>query len=356
MQKKSLIQSGNIKEDLLFWTNQYLSYKIQTYFRTSKQNSINDIVELKDKVQSSKSIDETKEHCAYAIKHGLKSLYKVIHGASKFYEFIIEYTSSIQNIDNAAFKNFKDSLHVAEGTAKNYINIAIELITYIENTNSDGFKFDIEHDKQRVAKVKKKARDAMSADEFRLFNKKITAYNYGDDEFTRVRDILILRFILLCGLKPSEVIELKLGESLIFNGNDLYLKISNRKEIIPIPRKPFIRFLNKYIELKQQNKDGYFFYGIREKDEQLNFRYIHRLIETMLEFSGIRKRENDAEMLRTSLAVYLYNNRVDGGQIVLNTIQTIMGHQTLAQTKEMIGFHDDALAIAADVFEKDLFE
>lgn len=356
MEKFPTNKSNNIKDNMHFWVKQYLAYKIQTFFETSKKNSIDDIVVLKDEILSSKDFAQTKTLCSSAINQGLKSLYRVLHGVTNFYSFAVDNVGDIESINDKTIEVYRDSLDVADSTAKGYIDVAIELLTFIENKNSDNFKFNIEYKVQRTKKARKKVRDAMNNDEFKLFNKKIAEYDYKGNEFARARDVMIIRFILLCGLKPNEVMELKLGDSLIFNESELYLKLDNRKENIPIPRKLFIRFLNKYLELKENNKDGYFFYGVRNKDEQISVKYIHRLIETMLEYSGIHKRESDAEMLRTSLAVYLYNNRAMGSQIVINTIQNIMGHTTLSQTRDMIGFHDANIAIVSDVFEKDLIE
>jgi len=352
--KKNISQFKDIKKDLLFWISEYINYKLSVLFESSIENNIDDITEIKHSISDSKDIDELSKNANVAINSGLGSLKKPLYGVKKFYAYAVEYTTDIKKIDDRLLRDFRESHIGKPNTKKNDIDVTIELLNFIENSTSHNF--DIIYQGARIKKPRKKVRDAMDSDEFKLFNKKITEYLYKD-EITKARDIIIIRMILFCGLKPKEIVELKLGDEFVFQGQNLYLDMKNRKGIgkdepFPLPRKHFIRQLNLYAELKKKNKDGFFFYNLDKRDNQLETSYIEQLIKDLLKFASINKRESDSEMLRTSLAIYLYNNRAKGSQIVLNTIQKIMAHKRLSETKAMIGFHDEELSTVTDIFEE----
>jgi len=352
MSKKfALSPSNEIQADLLFWVKQYLAFKLQSLFEDSQSNTIDDIIDLRDSILNANNIEAAKKVCNEAIRNNLKSLTKVLGGSTRFYNFAIEYTTSIKNIQDQTMLDFEEWMKLAPSTKKNYVDIATELTTYIQKSNKEGHDFNISYETVRTKKQGKKQRDAMDSEQFKMFNKEIEKYPFKN-ELTKARDILAIRFILLCGLKPREVVSLEFGKDLIFKNKDLYLH--NRKNRYDLPRKHFIRPLNKYIELKEDNYKGYFFYDLEDARENLSVKYIQNLIERLLEYTGIKTREADSEMLRTSLAVYLYNNRSENKQISLNTIQELLGFDRVSKARDMVGFHADSLVKVTDVFEKDL--
>jgi len=347
----------NINEDLLYWVANYINYKASELFDKSTKNTIEDIITIKDNISNSKNINELTTNVTVPINQGLASLKKVLYGTIKFYNFTIDYTTDIKNINDRLLNDFKESLTGTDNTKKNEVDVTIELLNFIENSTKHNF--NIVYKGMRVKKPKKKIRDAMDSEEFKKFNNSLSDYEYKD-EITKARDIIIVRLILLCGLKPKEIVELKLSADdgeFMYKGNELYIDMKNRKhigkqEVFYLPRKHFIRQLNKYAELKEYNKDNFLFYDLDNKDKQLKVSYIEQLVKNLLLHSNIKRRESDSEMLRTSLAVYLYNNREKGSQIVLNTIQKILGFNRLIAVKEMIGFHDEELSTVTNIFEE----
>lgn len=348
--KTPLSPHQTIKDDLLLWTKKYLVHKLRTLFKDSKTNTINDITILEHRLLDAQDIKSVKEVCNEAIRNNLKSLIKVLSGSIRFYTFITEHTSNIKSIDNQTILNFKDTMDLADGTIKNYIDVATELVTFIEKNNSDKYLFNITNEIIRTKKQHKKVRDALSSSDFRMFNREIEEYPYRD-ETTKARDILVIRFILLCGLKASDVIELELNKDLVYTKKDLYLQLSSRKERFNLPRKHFVKQLDKYIALEQKSHKGAFFYDLSNKNKKLTLKYIQELIKELLSFAKIQIREPSAEVLRTSLAVYLYNYRTEGKQITLNTIQELLGLERVSKVKEMIGFHDNTSFTVTDVFK-----
>lgn len=350
----SLSPFGEIKEDLFWWLKEYLVYKLQTLFSESAAaTTIDDIIDLKTRLQEAEDIQLVKNVCNEAIQGNLKSMTKPLNGATRFYLFAIDYALSLKSFNDQTILDFKSSMDLAQSTIKNYVDVATELLTFIENKNAEQFKFGITYDEVRPKKAKRKVRDAMSTEEFARFNKEIERYPFEND-LMKARDVLIVRLILLAGLKPSEIVDLKDGYSIVHKDKELYVKPITRSLRFDLPRKHFIRQINKYAELKEKNRDGYFFYDIKKKNTKLNTTYIQALVKRLLDFTKINRRESDAEMLRTSLAVWLYNHRSKDRQISLKTIQDIMGFDRVSKVKEMIKFHDDEVATVTDIFEKDL--
>ena len=163
--------------------------------------------------------------------------------------------------------------------------------------------------------------------------------------------------MLYSGITPKELVSLKLGKSLIVDKKSIYISKSIGRTVdIELPRNKLIKYINRYLELKEENKNGYFFYALTNKDEMLHTVMVNELVKTMLEYAKIKRREMNATLLRVSLAVYLYNHRKDGKHFHLSAIQAIMGHKNRADTEKMIGFHAKQYVSINDAFLEENFE
>jgi integrase len=223
----------------------------------------------------------------------------------------------------------------------------IELLGFIEKSNMDNFKFNIDYEKVRLVKPKPKIHDSMDSAEFNRFSKVLPRYLY-DSDFEKCRNILICRILLYSGITPSELLSLDVGKNFIIGDKTFIIVLDNRKVDIELPRNKIVRHFNKYMELKENRKDTKIFYDVSVKQ-------INEIVKSLLEFASIKRRDMNATLLRVSFAVYLYNSRENNLQYNITTIQHLLGHSNRADTENMIGFHDKKYASISDVFDKEDF-
>lgn len=345
------------QENLLHWTKVYLAHKSLELFKKSKENRVDDIIKSRDEILNSKTFEGVQKACKELIKSDLKSLAMPLGAVAKFYSFAIENNSDFKAFNSDFIYAFSERMTVAESTRKTYLDCVLELLTYIENTNTDGFKFGIEYEGARLKKSKPKVYDAMDDEEFARFSKMLPQYEKYKNEFEKCRTVLICRIMLYSGITPKELVSLKLGKSLIVDKKSIYISKSIGRTVdIELPRNKLIKYINRYLELKEENKNGYFFYALTNKDEMLHTVMVNELVKTMLEYAKIKRREMNATLLRVSLAVYLYNHRKDGKHFHLSAIQAIMGHKNRADTEKMIGFHAKQYVSINDAFLEENFE
>lgn len=353
--KHELNQANRFSESLLFWTKEYLAHKALELFRKSKQNKVDDIIASKDVILNAKNIIEVKNACNALIQKGLRSLSKPLSGTISFFDYATYSIDSFVAIDTSLIYTFSSSLNLAETTKRNHADIVIELLTFIENMNIEGFKFNVEYETARAKRPRAKAHDAMDSEEFLRFSKEITKFKAKTD-FEKGRNILMCRILLYSGITPKELVSLELGKSFIVDKDSMYLKLGNRSIPLILPRNKLIKYFNQYQELRQKSNHGYLFYGLTNPNEMLNTKQVNEIVKTMLKDAKIERREMNATLLRVSLAVFLYNYRKDGKQFPLSAIQQIMGHKNRADTENMIGFHAKDCVEITDVFLSENFD
>jgi hypothetical protein len=207
------------QENLLHWTKVYLAHKSLELFKKSKENRVDDIIKSRDEILNSKTFESVQKACKELIKSDLKSLAMPLGAVAKFYSFAIENNSDFKAFNSDFIYAFSERMTVAESTRKTYLDCVLELLTYIENTNTDGFKFGIEYEGARLKKSKPKVYDAMDDEEFARFSKMLPQYEKYKNEFEKCRTVLICRIMLYSGITPKELVSLKLGKSLIVDKN-----------------------------------------------------------------------------------------------------------------------------------------
>ena len=356
MQKKHpLNKTKDFNAFLFFWTKEYLAFKALELFRKSKQNKVDDIIASKDAILNAQTIPELKTACNALIQKGLRSLSKYLGGAVGFFEYTSQTTNDFMAINTDFIHSYAQSLTSAETTKRNHVDVTLELLTYIENSNTEKFKFNIEYELARAKRPKAKVHDAMDAEEFVRFSKTLPQFK-GKTEFERCRNILMCRILLYSGITPKELVSLQIGKSFIVDDDSIYLKLENRTVPIYLPRKKLIKYFNEYQSLREKSKFDYLFYAPSNPDEMLDTKQVNEIVKTMLKIAKIERREMNATLLRVSLAVYLYNHRKDGKQFHLSAIQQIMGHKNRADTENMIGFHAKEYVEFSDVFLDEGFE
>lgn len=343
------------ENDLLYWVKAYIGHKVLELFKSSKENKVDDIIVYINQITNAKNFDELQVTCKELIKDGLKSLSKPLASMGKFYPYALNHTTDFDLIHDDFMFHFSTSLNLAASTKKTYLDSVLEFLTFIENTNTENFKFCIEYQEVRIKKPKPKVHDAMDEEEFLRFSKLLPTL-IVDNEFEKCRMVLICRIMLYSGITPKELTGLKLGKSLIVDKKGIYLNLENRDIKIYLPRNKLIKYFHKYLELKKENKDGFFFYSLHDINKTLTTSQVNELVKAMLIKAKIERRELNATLLRVSLAVFLYNYRKDGKQFHLTSIQKILGQNNRAETENMIGFHAKEYAQINDVFLDENFD
>lgn len=135
---------------------------------------------------------------------------------------------------------------------------------------------------------------------------------------------LIISLIYACGMRVSEVINLK-NSNLDFVEKVGYIKMAKgRKDrIFNIPDK-LSRRLNKQIKKQKEKDQEYLFSGPKGK---LSSRNIQKIVSNAARKAGITK-EVHTHTLRHSFATHLLENGVD-----IRKIQELLGHSDLSTTQ-----------------------
>lgn len=138
-------------------------------------------------------------------------------------------------------------------------------------------------------------------------------------------DILILEVLYQCGLRRSELINLR--EEHI---SELNIKVQgkgNKERLIPISNKIYSR-LKDFIQTKKDfdiESNGYLFQ--LENGRQLYPKYVYNMVKDAIgSISTMEKRS--PHVLRHSFATHLSNQGAD-----LNAIKELLGHASLAATQ-----------------------
>lgn len=352
--KDKLSKFNNIEQDLLFWVNIYLRYKTLDYYQKNDTNKIESISDVTQELRNSTSIEKTKE-IAYKLKHnGLKSISKLIGATVSFYGFIQTRNNteplSMQSLNADLIEDYKENIDLAQSSKKVYVDVIIELLTLVGNSNTDGFKYDLDVDKIRLPKVRTPLTDAMDKEEFKKFNKDLPKSQKNKSDFERARNILMCRILLYSGITAGELESLQLNKNFFLTDKGMKISFPNRIEI-DLPRALLISYFNEYKTLSKSEHN----YDI---ETNLLFNLSRLQIDTIVKNAllsiGINRKPLTAKLLRVSFAVYLYNSRTEDKQISVETIKELLNLKNKDDLMKMINFHDKKFAKVSNIFLKDL--
>ncbi|NIO21862.1 MAG: tyrosine-type recombinase/integrase [Candidatus Aenigmarchaeota archaeon] len=132
------------------------------------------------------------------------------------------------------------------------------------------------------------------------------------------RDNIMLKCMFYLGLRNSEVLNLRIEDIDLINGNVKVVQGKGRKDrYVPIPTKPFASEIRSYIGERQTGKLFY-----------VSDRHIRRIVKQHAVKAGIRKPEEvHPHTLRHSYATFLQDKGTP-----LNVIQDILGHARIDTT------------------------
>jgi len=144
------------------------------------------------------------------------------------------------------------------------------------------------------------------------------------------RNRTILETLYSCGLRVSELINLKCSKLFLEDGFLIVVGKGNKERTVPL-NKILIKYLKNYIRLIRSHQDiatgheDYVFLNNRGK--QLTRMMIFTIVKKYTEKSGIKKNISP-HTFRHSFATHLLQGGAD-----LRAIQTMLGHESISTTE-----------------------
>ena len=158
-------------------------------------------------------------------------------------------------------------------------------------------------------------------------DKLLDNYSFGES-FAGIRNRTIIEMLYFTGMRRSELIGLRYVDVDMSEGTVKVTGKRNKQRIIPLV-KPFLKRLDEYIKIRDENNDAgrkeWFF--ITDKGNKLYDKYVYNTVNRYLSFvTTIEKRS--PHVLRHTFATHMLNNGAD-----LNSIKELLGHSNLSATQ-----------------------
>jgi len=147
-----------------------------------------------------------------------------------------------------------------------------------------------------------------------------------EDNFTGVRDRLIIDLFYTTGIRRIELIQLMISDININNKHIKVLGKRNKERIIPLIDST-INILNKYLLFREELKSDDTFLFITKKGKQVYEKLIYRIINKYFDTISTKVKKSP-HIIRHSFATHLLNNGAD-----LNSVKDLLGHSSLAATQ-----------------------
>lgn len=180
-------------------------------------------------------------------------------------------------------------------------------------------------DKIDRPRIERKLPDTLSPDEINdIINSVDLSNPHGE------RNRTILETLYSCGLRVSELINLKCSKLFLEDGFLIVIGKGNKERAVPL-NKILIKYLKNYIRLIRSHQDivsgheDYVFLNNRGK--QLTRMMIFTIVKKHTEKAGIKKNISP-HTFRHSFASHLLQGGAD-----LRAIQTMLGHESISTTE-----------------------
>ncbi|MDT0552451.1 tyrosine-type recombinase/integrase [Urechidicola vernalis] len=176
--------------------------------------------------------------------------------------------------------------------------------------------------KHQALKVAKRVQVPFSEKEIKEV---IALLNSGND-YKSVRDRLIVELLYSTGMRRNELIQIKLSDVDLSNGNLKVLGKRNKERFIPL-LKSVQNSLQEYILIRSELNPPIDYLFFTDKQNKLYPTLVYRIINEY--FSTVStKVKKSPHVLRHSFATHLLNEGAD-----LNSVKELLGHSSLASTQ-----------------------
>ena len=160
------------------------------------------------------------------------------------------------------------------------------------------------------------------------------------------RNRTLLETLYSCGLRVTELIELKCSKLFLDDGFLTVIGKGNKERLVPL-NKTLVKYLKNYIQLVRSHQniatghEDFVFLNIR--GQQLTRMMIFTIVKKQAKIAGIKK-SISPHTFRHSFATHLLQGGAD-----LRAIQTMLGHESISTTE--IYMHIDRDFIREEIIQ-----
>ena len=147
-----------------------------------------------------------------------------------------------------------------------------------------------------------------------------------EDNFSGLRDRLIIELFYATGMRLSELSNLKISDINFVNINLKVLGKRNKERLIPFNQK-LTPLILRYLESRKEFNSNSDYLFLTKKQEKIYDKLVYRVVNSYLsKVTSITKRS--PHVLRHTFATHMLNYGAD-----LNAIKEILGHSNLSATQ-----------------------
>jgi integrase/recombinase XerC len=148
-----------------------------------------------------------------------------------------------------------------------------------------------------------------------------------DDDLAGRRDRLIIALLYACGIRLSELINLKMSDCDLSAGTIRVLGKRNKERIVPLHHN-IILIINEYLALRDRVGEEYSDYLIQlDSGAKLYEKFVYRKVNKYLS-TVTTKAKKSPHVLRHTFATHMLNHGAD-----IYAIKELLGHASLAATQ-----------------------
>ncbi|WP_288476747.1 tyrosine recombinase XerC [Clostridium thermobutyricum] len=153
------------------------------------------------------------------------------------------------------------------------------------------------------------------------------------------RDYCILTFFLNCGMRLSELCNIKLEK---ISGDTLTIIGKGNKERTVYLNESCIYALNQYLkdrdDIKCSDEDKEFLF-LSNRGRRINKRTVEIMVKNATKDAGLRDQKYTPHKLRHTAATLMYKH----GDVDIRALQSILGHESISTTQIYTHVDDDTL-------------
>ncbi len=320
-------------------------------FKNQSKRKIKDLdlhKSLTRKFASLEKIEDMRELINELAQNGFKGPKTYFNPNKAFFEFLIDYKiKSMSQINSSMLKHYlSEELEDYSYSSKKNIYVAIKnFLTYIEGKNViKNSKTKTEHNFKLhkdiikvIGKEKKKFAYLNPHDEYYKFLETIDKVPWKGK--TQHRNRLMLKFLLLTGIRVGELIDIKIKDLIINEElNKIDFNIIGKGNKVRLVSIAYSLVKDDLLECLKDSTNNYLFTSLTGK--QINDRYVGMLVDKVREVAGIpKKSKNGPHILRHSACTFL--SAV--GNFDIAKLQHFMAHEDISTTKKYLHLDDQVI-------------
>ena len=250
-----------------------------------------------------------------------------LRDVNKLSSFCTEYKEIIDctKVSITILREFITHLHECKSSSKSQARILSGIKSFYHYLSIENVIDANPCDKIDRPRIERKLPDTLSPDEINdIINSVDLSNPHGE------RNRTIIETLYSCGLRVSELINLKCSKLFLEDGFLIVTGKGNKERAVPL-NKILIKYLKNYIRLIRSHQDietGHEdFVFLNNRGKQLTRMMIFTIVKKHTEKAGIKKNISP-HTFRHSFASHLLQGGAD-----LRAIQTMLGHESISTTE-----------------------